>query len=59
MPQFNSFSGAMLAFFGKKSGQTTAEFSAELKTLSPEDRAFFTAELAKADYTFELKPPVV
>lgn len=46
-----SFVGAMRDFFGFKPGQGLSDFSAELKALGPEDKAYFTAELGKVGYS--------
>jgi hypothetical protein len=42
-----SFTKAINDFFGRKPNQTLAEFQAELKELTPEDRAYFKREFAK------------
>ena len=42
--------GALMDFFGKKPGQTLQDFSAEMKTLTDADRAYFKAELEKVGY---------
>lgn len=34
-----SFTRACLTYFGRKAGQTTSEFAAELKALTDKDRA--------------------
>lgn len=39
--EYSSFTGAMADFFGKKEGQSLAEFGQELKALTPETKAFF------------------
>lgn len=53
MAKYNSFSGLMLGFFGKKPGQTTTDFSNELKALSPADRQYFIDGLAKLGHEIE------
>lgn len=45
-----SFVGAMKDFFGFKEGQTLTAFSAELKTLSEEERNFFREGLRESGY---------
>lgn len=42
-----TFVTALKDFFGYKPGQTAMEFVAEVKALSPDDRAYFKAEFAK------------
>ena len=42
-----SLTAALNKHFGKKVGQTMSEFSAEIKTLTPEDREYFKKEFAK------------
>ena len=46
----NSLPAAMMDFFGKKPGQTTAEFVQELKGLTPEDKAEFRQDLKERGY---------
>ena len=40
--QIMSFTAACKHYFGYKQGQTLGEFMAEVKELTPEDRAYFT-----------------
>lgn len=42
-----TFVTAMKDHFGFKPGQTLSQFSAEIKELSDEDRAYFKAEFLK------------
>lgn len=50
---FKSLSAALKAFFGTKPGQSLTDFMAEVKELTPEDRAYFTTHLAAAGYVIE------
>lgn len=50
-PATRSFTAAMKDAFGFAPGQGLKDFGQELKSLSPEDRAFFSAELTKAGFT--------
>lgn len=45
-----SFTAAMLDYFGKKPNQSNSQFLAEIKELSPEDRAWFEANLPSVGY---------
>lgn len=47
MAQPKTFMVAMREFFGLLPGQTSMEFGKEIVRLSKDDRAYFTAELAK------------
>lgn len=38
---------ALHKYFGKKEGQTTAEFAAEIQALSESEKEFFRRELSK------------
>jgi hypothetical protein len=49
-----TFSRAIVEYFGKKPGQTLSEFTAELKALTPEDRAYFVKEFAKVGIEVEV-----
>lgn len=51
MAEAKSFAVAMMETF-KKPGQNTQEFLAEFKQLTPEDKAWYRAELIKTGYTF-------
>lgn len=42
-----TFTKAIVEFFGKKPGQSTTDFMAEIKALTEADRAYFKAEFAK------------
>ncbi|MFA5401773.1 MAG: hypothetical protein WC359_15080 [Dehalococcoidia bacterium] len=39
---------ALMDFFGKKPGQTTEEFAAEIKALSPQEKEDLASAAAKA-----------
>ena len=43
-----SFAAGAKRFFGLKKGQTVGEFAAELKQLTPKDRADLAPELSRA-----------
>jgi hypothetical protein len=45
-----TFTKAIVEFFGKKPGQSTGDFMAEIKALDDKDRAYFKAEFAKIGY---------
>ncbi len=45
------FAAAMKDYFGFLPGQTLSGFMQELKTLSPEERAWFTQNLATVGYS--------
>lgn len=45
--QTKSFVNAAVTFFGRKPGQSIADISAELKALTPEDRAELAPLLSK------------
>jgi hypothetical protein len=45
-----SFAAAMLDYFGKKQGESSLEFMAEMKALTPEDKAWFRANLPSVGY---------
>lgn len=47
-----TFVQAMLDFFGRLPGQSLMDFHTEIKALTPEDRAYFTAGLAGIGYQF-------
>ena len=47
MPEQLTFTQAMNRCFGKKEGQSMAQFADELKKLTPEDKEYFKAEFAK------------
>jgi hypothetical protein len=51
-----SFTKAVLDYFGKKPGQTAMELQAELKALTPDDRAYFRREFLKVG--IEVEAPV-
>lgn len=48
--QRSTFTKACKDYFGYKSGQNLTDFMAEIKALSPEDRAYFKREFVKAGY---------
>ncbi len=41
---------ALKEYFGFKPGQNLTDFMAEIKALTPEDRAYFKREFAKVGY---------
>lgn len=51
-----SFMGAMRHFFGMLPDQKLTEFAAEIKALSPEDRAYFQAGLEANGYVITNSP---
>lgn len=51
-----SFVSAMKDFFGFLPGQTLTQFAAELKALSPGDRAYFKAGLEQNGYKIVVTP---
>ena len=51
-----SFMAAMSDFFGRLPGQGLKEFGAEVKALTTEDRAYFTAGLENSGYTITAAP---
>ena len=44
-----TFTKAIIDTFGRREGQSLADFQAELKVLSIEDRAYFLTQFAKID----------
>jgi hypothetical protein len=48
-----TFVRAVNEYFGRKPGQNLTEFQAELKALTPEDRAYFIREFAKIGIVVE------
>ena len=51
-----SLTTAMLDYFGKHPGQSTAEFAQELKALTDADKAEFRAALIKLGYRITIAP---
>ena len=57
MDQKKSFTVAMKDFFGYKPGEGLAQFQAELKALTPDDRQYFYEGLKKVGV--DCLPPMV
>ena len=53
-----SLTTAMLDYFGKHPGQSTAEFAQELKALTDADKAEFRAALIKLGYRITIAPAI-
>ena len=53
-----SFTKAIIETFPKRPGQTMADYMAEIKALTPQDRAYFKAEFAKIgiEVTLQVQP---
>jgi hypothetical protein len=50
-----TYVSAMKDFFGLKTGQTLTQFSAELKSLSPDEQAFFKQGLRANGYPIPME----
>lgn len=47
MEERKSFMGRILAYYGRRAGQSAGEFSAEIRALTDDDKRWFVAEFNK------------